>query len=82
MANADLQNKLLDIQKKIFIGSLYYHYLTKRWFKVIDIGLDKETKEPIVIYKILYDKDNIIWVSKFDVWFGQVEHRSRILAMI
>lgn len=59
---------------KVTVGAIYYHYRDPtKFYKVIDIGLDEATENPVVIYKAMYGNE-ITWVRAVDVFCSLVEH--------
>lgn len=48
--------------EKVLIGKVYRHFKGNYYF-VRDVALDSETKEKMVVYSPLYDReDSMIWV--------------------
>ena len=48
--------------EKVLIGKVYRHFKGNYYF-VRDVALDSETKERMVVYSPLYDReDSMIWV--------------------
>lgn len=65
---------LEDLQKSvnfvdIKIGSIWYHYKNKsKHYRVIHIGIDVDTDEPVVIYEALYISPPLIFTRSYKSW--------------
>ncbi len=57
-----LEKELLKAQKKVSIGSTYYHYKNPNVvYKVTDLVTDEATETVLVIYRPLYVKTILKW---------------------
>ena len=55
------------------IGKVYRHFKGNYYF-VEDVALDSETKERVVIYKPIYDRnDSKIWVRKESMFLEEID---------
>ena len=55
------------------IGKIYRHFKGNYYF-VQDIALDSETKERIVVYRPIYDRnDSQIWVRKETMFLEEID---------
>ena len=58
---------------KVKIGKVYRHFKGNYYF-VEDVALDSETKERVVIYKPIYDRnDSKIWVRKESMFLEEID---------
>lgn len=58
--------------RKIKINGIYKHF-KGNYYIVIDIATDSESNEKYVVYRALYD-DNNLWIRKLDMFLGEVDH--------
>ena len=58
--------------RKIKINGIYKHF-KGNYYIVIDIATDSENNEKYVIYRALYD-DNNLWIRKLDMFLSEVDH--------
>ena len=58
--------------RKIKINGIYKHF-KGNYYIVIDIATDSESTEKYVVYRALYD-DNNLWIRKLDMFLGEVDH--------
>ena len=58
--------------REIKINGIYKHFKGK-YYLVIDIAFDSETKEKMVVYRRLYD-DMSLWVRPLDMFLSEVDH--------
>lgn len=59
--------------KQVKIGKVYRHFKGNYYF-VEDIALDSETKERMVIYKPLYERqDSKIWVRRESMFLEEID---------
>ncbi len=58
---------------QVKIGKVYRHFKGNYYF-VQDIALDSETKERVVIYKPIYDRnDSKIWVRRETMFLEEID---------
>ena len=58
---------------EVKIGKVYRHFKGNYYF-VEDVALDSETKERVVIYKPIYDRnDSKIWVRKESMFLEEID---------
>lgn len=58
---------------QVKIGKVYRHFKGNYYF-VEDVALDSETKERIVIYKPIYDRnDSKIWVRRESMFLEEID---------
>ena len=58
---------------QVKIGKVYRHFKGNYYF-VEDVALDSETKEKVVIYKPIYDRnDSKIWVRKESMFLEEID---------
>ena len=58
---------------QVKIGKVYRHFKGNYYF-VEDLALDSETKERIVIYKPIYDRnDSKIWVRRESMFLEEID---------
>lgn len=61
---------------EVKIGKVYRHFKGNYYF-VENVGLDSETKERVVIYKPLYEReDSKIWVRKEKMFLEEITERA------
>lgn len=59
--------------EKVKIGKVYRHFKGNYYF-IVDIGLNSETKERMVIYKAIYDRnDSQIWVRREAMFLEEID---------
>lgn len=59
--------------EKVKIGKVYRHFKGNYYF-VEDVALDSETKERVVIYKPIYDRnDSKIWVRREAMFLEEID---------
>lgn len=58
--------------REIKINGIYKHFKGK-YYLVIDIAFDSETKEKMVVYRRLYD-DMSLWVRPLKMFLSEVDH--------
>lgn len=58
--------------RKIKINGIYKHF-KGNYYIVIDIATDSESNEKYVVYRALYDGNNL-WIRKLDMFLGEVDH--------
>lgn len=59
--------------KQVNIGKIYRHFKGNYYF-IQDVALDSETKERIVIYRPIYDRnDSRIWVRREEMFLEEIE---------
>ena len=58
---------------QVKIGKVYRHFKGNYYF-VEDVALDSETKERVVIYKPIYDRnDSKIWVRRESMFLEEID---------
>ena len=58
---------------QVKIGKVYRHFKGNYYF-IEDVALDSETKERIVIYKPIYDRnDSKIWVRRESMFLEEID---------
>ena len=58
---------------QVKIGKIYRHFKGNYYF-VEDVALDSETKERVVIYKPIYDRnDSQIWVRREEMFLEEID---------
>ena len=61
--------------EEVVIGKVYRHFKGNYYF-VENIGLDSETKERMVIYKPLYERqDSKIWIRSEKMFLEKIPER-------
>ncbi len=61
--------------KEVKVGQVYRHFKGNYYF-IDDIALDSETKERMVIYKPLYERqDSQIWVRREKMFLEEIPER-------
>lgn len=59
--------------EQVKIGKVYRHFKGNYYF-VEDVALDSETKERVVIYKPIYDRnDSKIWVRREAMFLEEID---------
>ncbi len=59
--------------KEVKIGKVYRHFKGNYYF-VENVALDSETKERLVIYKPIYDRnDSKIWVRREEMFLEEID---------
>ena len=58
--------------REIKINKVYRHFKNK-FYIVVDVAKHSETKEPMVVYRRLYD-DGSLWVRPLDMFLSEVDH--------
>ena len=59
--------------EQVKIGKVYRHFKGNYYF-VEDVALDSETKERIVVYRPIYDRnDSKIWVRKESMFLEEID---------
>lgn len=58
--------------REIKINGIYKHF-KGNYYIVIDIATDSESNEKYVVYRALYD-DNNLWIRKLDMFLSEVDH--------
>lgn len=59
--------------KQVKIGKIYRHFKGNYYF-IQDVALDSETKERIVIYRPIYDRnDSQIWVRRETMFLEEID---------
>lgn len=59
--------------EKVKIGKVYRHFKGNYYF-IVDIALNSETKERMVIYKAIYDRnDSQIWVRRETMFLEEID---------
>ena len=58
--------------REIKINGIYKHF-KGNYYIVTDIATDSETNEKYVVYRALYD-DNNLWIRKLDMFLSEVDH--------
>lgn len=59
--------------EQVKIGKVYRHFKGNYYF-VEDVALDSETKERVVIYKPIYDRnDSQIWVRREAMFLEEID---------
>ena len=59
--------------EKVKIGKIYRHFKGNYHF-VENIGLDSETKERMVIYKPIYERqDSKIWIRREEMFLEEID---------
>lgn len=58
--------------RKLVVHGVYRHF-KGNFYIVEDVALDCETKEKVVIYRALYD-DNQLWCRPLDMFLSKVDH--------
>ena len=58
---------------QVKIGKIYRHFKGNYYF-VQDVALDSETKERIVVYRPIYDRnDSQIWVRREEMFLEKID---------
>ena len=58
---------------KVKIGKIYRHFKGNYYF-IQDVALDSETKERIVVYRPIYDRnDSQIWVRREEMFLEEID---------
>ena len=58
---------------KVKIGKIYRHFKGNYYF-IQDVALDSETKERIVVYRPIYDRnDSQIWVRREKMFLEEID---------
>jgi hypothetical protein len=57
---------------------IYEHYKGNR-YKVVGVGIDTETEQPVVIYQPIYSSDVSFWVRPYDMFVGTVDVGGKII---
>ena len=61
--------------EKVKIGEVYRHF-KGNYYVVEDVALDSETKERVVVYKPIYDReDSRIWVRREKMFVEEIPER-------
>lgn len=61
--------------EKVVIGKVYRHFKGNYYF-VRDVALDSETKERMVVYSPLYDReDSMLWVRPEKMFLEEIPSR-------
>lgn len=72
----DLRKVLDDAKEKVKPGERYYHYKSPdKYYTIIDIALDEESRKPYVIYQSEYG-EKIVWSRSLERFDGEVEDES------
>lgn len=59
--------------KQVKTGKVYRHFKGSYYF-VEDVALDSETKERVVIYKPIYDRDDSkTWVRREEMFLEEID---------
>ena len=58
--------------REIKINGIYKHFKDK-YYVVLDIAYDSETKEKMVIYRQLYGEQSL-WVRPLEMFLSEVDH--------
>lgn len=59
--------------KEVKIGKIYRHFKGNYYF-IQDVALDSETKERIVVYRPIYDRnDSQIWVRRESMFLEKID---------
>ena len=59
--------------KQVKIGKIYRHFKGNYYF-IQDVALDSETKERIVVYRPIYDRnDSQIWVRREEMFLEEID---------
>ena len=59
--------------EQVKIGKVYRHVKGNYYF-IEDVALDSETKERVVIYKPIYDRnDSQIWVRREEMFLEEID---------
>lgn len=63
--------------EKVKIGKVYRHFKGNYYF-IVDIALNSETKERMVIYKAIYDRnDSQIWVRREAMFLEEIDQNRK-----
>ena len=58
---------------EVKIGKIYRHFKGNYYF-IQDVALDSETKERIVVYRPIYDRnDSQIWVRREEMFLEEID---------
>ena len=58
---------------KVKTGKIYRHFKGNYYF-IQDVALDSETKERIVVYRPIYDRnDSQIWVRREEMFLEEID---------
>lgn len=58
---------------QVKVGKVYRHFKGNYYF-VENVALDSETKERVVIYKPMYDRnDSVIWVRREAMFLEEID---------
>ncbi len=59
--------------EQVKIGKIYRHFKGNYYF-IQDVALDSETKERIVVYRPIYDRnDSQIWVRREEMFLEEID---------
>ena len=59
--------------KQVNIGKIYRHFKGNYYF-IQDVALDSETKERIVVYRPIYDRnDSQVWVRREEMFLEEID---------
>jgi len=62
---------------KVKIGKIYRHFKGNYYF-IQDVALDSETKERIVVYRPIYDRnDSQIWVRREKMFLEEIDQERK-----
>lgn len=59
--------------RELKINGIYRHFKNK-YYIVVDIAYDSETKEEMVVYRRLYG-DGSLWVRPKEMFLSEVDHK-------
>ena len=64
------------MENEVSIGKVYRHF-KGNYYYVLDVAYDSETKERMVVYKPLYEREDkkMLWVRKESMFLSEIPER-------
>ena len=64
------------MEKEVSIGKVYRHF-KGNYYYVVNVAYDSETKERMVVYKPLYEREDkkMLWVRPEDMFLSEIPER-------
>lgn len=67
-------NDYLSEHKVPIVGDIYIHYKENTRYRVVNIGIQEDTKEIVVCYvRVDSNNNSVCWVRKLDDWNTKVQ---------